>query len=870
MKRLAGLGALLAALVGCSTFPVIEADECGNGVKEKGEDCDTATEMVPGGICLPKGVVGECHWDCRPNADDKRGKCPDGYGCASDGICRKATGELDAPVLISGDLSSWVSEADFDGDERPELLSMELVDQVQQGRLRLHYFDDDSQLVETRTFPRLTTRPIVRKLDTNVGDDLVFSNFRVGMLPGRQDRELVPAAFSSYVVDDSELFGVTVSDYEIGDAIGLAAFTALRGAEGIYVPSSDSGRLQIRRKLSRPLSQLVAAPTAADLFNGTSSPCSEVLYGFKGDGVVHVLDMCELGSDPLGAEFKWRDAPLEQLVTLPAGVQLDAQPVAADMDGDGHLDLLISANHQTFVAYGDGARLQSRAEPLSIWLQRESVEEPREPSFVPTVLAAGDITGDGVADLVLPDVVLGSRRSLLDSRIVYFGAFGNNAVPWTTAEVVDLNGNQRLDVIAATKGERGLSFLNGTGGPFPVGARIATRGAVRLLATGNFDGDSSRDITFVEAGSPDRDSDSLWVAYGQQDGLPREPARIADSSGVQQLGSQREQGVDDIFTSSKARVRGTTRSTFTLFGGDASRMPLAPYTLVEFKKDDSLEDYIAPALLLGAFTRPDQHDVIALGTQNVFQGWNQWLLPGFGSLLEPPRLLGGEAVPGTAPATGGVGGVRVSVAGAAADVDGDGLDEAIWLMPEGVQGCALLVFDVEPGSDLAQDPGRTNLRSKLSLAEPCVAPELSAADVDDDGRADLLLLLGDPDSAVRGLQILWNDGDFSLDDRTLLEASEPGSLRGFSLFPSQRPARSPPSTPETLDPGEPKGPRIALVTESALFFATRRQRHFDVARGPGDFHDARSVVVTDPNRDGFKDVVVADADGLWLLEAELR
>ena len=38
----------------------------------------------------------------------------------------------------------------------------------------------------------------------------------------------------------------------------------------------------------------------------------------------------------------------------------------------------------------------------------------------------------------------------------------------------------------------------------------------------------------------------------------------------------------------------------------------------------------------------------------------------------------------------------------------------------------------------------------------------------------------------------------------------------------------------------------------------------------GSFHDARSVVVTDPNGDGIEDIAVADAAGLWLVEAQLR
>jgi hypothetical protein len=839
--------ALLVTLEGCTNFPIIETDECGNAVQEPGEDCDTFVD-VPGAICRAPGTVGACHFDCRENADGTRGRCPgpkDGrpeMGCAADGVCRVATHEFEAPELISTDISAWLSSADFDGDGQAEVISAEPPDQLQQARFRLHYFDFDTDLVETRTFPRATTRPIARRLDANRTDDLVFSNFSIGMLPGREDRALLPATFSSYVVDGAPLRAVSVSDEPVGDALGLAAFTTIGRSSGVYVPSRDSGKLALRHQLSRPVAELEGVPLAADLVTTPDSPCAEVIFGYRGDDALRVLDLCEVGTNSLDAELLWRDAPREQVVSLPRGVKLDSQPLAADLDGDGHLDLLVGGAGNTYVAYGDGERLQAEAALLTI-----PVEGAPEPVALATPLAAGDITGDGAADFVLPTGVVGSRKSRVDGRTVYFPSFQNNAQPWTTAFVADLNGNGLSDVIAATDGAPGLSFLSGNAGPFPVGAHIATRGSVSFLSTGDFDGDLIGDVAYVEGSSSG--TDLLAISYGARDQVPLEPLRVAELRGVQQLGRQRDAGLDDVFMASTERDNGKLRGKFTLFGGDASRLPFAPYTLVTFANDGELEDNFCPALMVGSFTNPGQLDVLAIGSKNLRQSWNQWLLSDIGSGKTLPQPLDGMLLDGVRPITQEPIGVRLSVAGAAADLDGDGIDEALWLMPESPSACTLLSYQV----DAAQK--KVSLQGRLTFEEPCVLPELVAEDLNDDQRPELVLSLGDAEHVASSLQILWNDGSgaFSLEDRSFVRAPDGQGVRSFSLFP-------------TL----PR--RLAFVTDAALFTAAPGAdvRTWPVKPGPGVFEGARSVVASDPNGDGFPDLVVADAGGLWLLEAELR
>jgi len=851
--RLCAWLALFATLGGCTSFPVIEANECGNAVVEEGEDCDTFPD-IKGGICRAKGQINACHYDCRPNVDGSRGKCPRDMGCAADGICRPATGDLAAPVLISSEVASWISSADYDGDGRSEVLSTEPTDLLQQSRFSLHYFDTDAHLRETRTFPRVTTRPLVRHANADGADDLIFSNFGIGMLPGRRDREWVPSSFSSYQVDNAVLHVATVFDQEVDGAPAIAVLTKLNGEEGVHVPSRDSMRLFLRWQLSQPLSDLLSEPFDADLFVGSDSPCRELIFAFKSEYSVHVLDLCQPGKDPKRADVAWRSVPREQVVSLPPGVHATAPPLAADVDGDGHLDLLLASDQGAHVAYSDGSKLDSVAKQLQILVRQQihgELTTVETSMFQP--LAAGDITGDGVADFVMSGGVIGSWRSATDGAVVYDSVFIHRGEPWTMARVVDLNQNGLADVVAATVGAPGISFLNGTERPFPVGAQLSTRGAVRFFTTGDFDGDSVTDIAFADDGLGNAAPGSVNIAYGVANAAPLAPVRIAELGGITQLGRQPQGGLDDLFASSTEKISGRARTKLTIFDGDGSRLPFAPYALVTFPNDGNLEEYVAPAMLAGSFTAPGSTDIVAMGTQNVVEdGWTQWLVPDIAAGEVSPQLLAEPSQRDIQPYVMTPGPIRLTVAGIAVDTDNDDLDEAAWLMPEGPSGCALVLYDVDASHSAV------NRRFKLSFGELCAAPDLQATDLDHDGSQDLLLLLDKSPGA--SLQVLWNDGHggFSLKDRSLVQDPSRRGVRSFSLFPRPR------------NPNEPR--RLAFVTQASLYVATphAESREIDVAQQVKAFRDAHSVVVTDPNGDSFDDIVVADADGLWLLQAELR
>ncbi len=850
-RQVAALAAAALGGLGCASLPTLEGGVCGNGVLEAGEACDPPAKAV-GFTCRPPGGLGECQYDCSGTSDESRAKCPGALGCARDGVCRAETGGFEAATEPLSPLAcSWLSQADFDGDGRSEVLSAEPSDLLQQARFRLHYLQRDGDLDETRTFPRLTTRPLVVEVSDDRRADLVFSNLRVGMVPGRADREWVPSAFSSYVVDAPGLRVVGVSPELVGGATALVAIATLSGEAGLFVPDFATGDLEPRSPLPGPVEQLAGEPLAADVITGVDSPCSEVVLAFRGDDRLHVFDMCKASGDPREPDLVWRPQALARVVELPEGAAIDAAPLVGDVDGDGRPDLVVGSRGRAFVAYGRDGAPPASAEPLQILVEAEKPDGSVEPDYVAlsSPLSLGDLSGDGIADFVLPELVLSSytRREVPGVRFRVSAV--NRGVAWTMARLGDLNGNDAADVVAGSDGAPGLTFLNGTDGPHQIAAELSTRGPLRFLTTGDFDGDLIRDVAYVEDGAS-LQKQFLSVAFGAVHAPPALSRQVAELQGVEQLSAHAERGYEHLLVSTRERVGGEEAGTLTLFDGDSDRLPFATFSLVTFSVDGSLEDSLAVSLVAGAFSGPGSKDVVALGSRLGLGVPTLWLVPSLGSKVPPVKLTGPELRVLQPTRLQGQS-LTLRASGVAADVDADGRDEALWLMPGADDQCVLGVYDIDGrGRTFSQSAG-------LGLGQPCPEPELGAADLDASGGVDLLALVGE---APRRLLVLWNDGEGSFSLSRATELSEPNGadVRAFSVFPRRG--------GELL--------RVAFASAVGLNVADwsgeGEVARYDRVLTVQPLDEGRAVVAADANTDGVTDLFAADAHGLWLYRAELK
>ena len=841
--------AALAVLGGaaCTTLPDIGPGECGNRVVETGEDCDTFAPSEAT-ICRAPGTPGECHLDCRRQADGTRAPCPDGWGCDRDGICRAPTGAFEAPTEVAS-VGAWsVLAGDFDGDGRADVLSRDRLDTIGQAKLRFQYFDENGNVEDTKLFPKGVLSPKIADVSGDGRSDVVFSDTRLGTLLGRSDRSWVPETFSSYRVAGTEVRLLSVYNGAIEQTSGFLSLATIAGEAGFFIPDfTNGGMLRQLGTIPGSLGDLVGDPVTGNLLEDPStSPCLEVVYALRGATMFSVLDSCT--RDPQSSMILWRSTLGEFIVALDPPGAIDAAPQLADMNGDGHLDVLLGVGGKPYVSFGDGQRLTT-----AVPYQLPVAGTPSAVMDIAMPLAAGDVTGDGAVDFVFPDHLLLSSRPAPGALPAY-SPLRIRPTPWTVAAIADLNGNGKPDVVAASNSALDIDFCNGTGSDHPTIFSVPTNGPVQMLTIGDFDGDSVNDLAFIETAASGNDRDALKIAFGGALRPPLTAVLVAPTGDVEQLSVYTEGYLGNLGVVSREVVDGVMNSALTLLGGSGDRSPFAPYNLTTFSSNGSVASSIALALAPGAFTGEHRGDVLALASDPLFAyPLRLWLLPAQDAPDRRPLRFGGSLDPLLLPIEPFSSGHHLHVASAVADLDKDGRDEAIFAMPYAdSQHCGILIASILPGA-----PPALALRGTIALEQPCQDPDLVAADADGDGFVDLALLTGTAGQNDRGIAVLWNDGrgGFASSDVTaVLEGRQ--SVQAFTVLGTT------PARPFSW----------AYVSDRAVMAAAAlpSSRGFAAPETLAALPNASGIVAADVNGDGATDLVLAASGNLSILKAGLK
>jgi FG-GAP-like repeat len=840
--------ALVLGVVACSRLPEVEANECGNGVIEPPEDCDTFADDAGAG-CRPPGSVGACHLDCSPGGAGLGG-CPAGWGCDLGGICRRPTGRFIEPREFEVGTANALASADFDGDGRADVLSTEPPDAFGVTRIKFHYFDEQGALDETRSFPHLLLSPVIANMQNDGRADVLFTDSRVGMLLGRADRSWVPETFSSYRVPGTSIRTLTLRDALVDHVSGFVVLADFDAGPGVYVPQ---GYPRLIGALPKPIDELVGAPVGGQVIEG--APCKQALLALRGEAQFSMLDACVLSPD---GSVVWRPEVLTKVVALEPPEPIVFPPQVVDMNGDGHLDVIVGSAERTFVAYGDGLTLAT-AVPFALRPTDVSagdagagdagVAADAGVTSLPMPLAAGDVTGDGVVDFVLPQGLLLSAPSSVPGRNEYSPIFGGRP-SWTAAAIADLNANGHPDIIVGSSERPGLNFYNGTGTSDLTLFAVPTSRPVQRITLGDYDGDLIEDVAFTQDGGGDGSETQVMISFGVPFGAPLPGVPVARLSNVEQMATFREAMLSHLLIASSEGSGTARRGVLTLLTGSGDRIPVALYELTTFSADSSVNGSSAARVLGGAFTSSAPGDALALAVSSDLPDAKLefWLLPALGTSIGSPVLLSGGLPEGAHPIFPD--GQGFSLATAVGDVDGDGRDEAILAMPAlDDEHCALLLFGV--------DPSRVTERGELIVPEPCAHIELAPVQADGDGRLDLACLTGRADGTDRRLSIFWNDGAgaFSLDRRSII-SDRAASPQAFALLPANaaRGTSVAYATPLGLEQVGIDGATRALGEPVPLF----------------PLAGCTGMTAADLNGDGAVDLVAAARGNLHVLEAGLE
>jgi hypothetical protein len=669
----------------------------------------------------------------------------------------------------------------------------------------------------------------------------------VGLVLGQPDRSWVPETAGSYRFPDASVRILSVSDGPIQNSTPILGITTIGGVSGLYGPDPN-GVLRLRGTLPGPIEALVGDPVSGEVIEDPQvSPCRELVFALRDATSFSVADVCT--RDAATTAVLWRDEVTQWTVGLDPPAPVDGAPQLTDLNADGHLDVLLGAGGIAYVAYGDGHGLRT-AVPYRL----PPADPTKAPSTIPMPLAAGDFTGDLAVDFVFRDRLLVSVPASGGAGVQYVPSHPNEGAPWTVARIADLNDNGKPDVIVASSGGLGVDFFNGTGTETLHAFRIPTSGPVNQLEVMDLDGDLIDDLVLVQAGASESDRDSLMVAFGNPAGPPGAPTLAARIGHIDQLCASNA-AVGDIlivaYTDADLET-GDQTAILAFLAGSEDRLPFAPYALVDVS-EGSVFDEAAVALTAGKFTSGGSGDVMALGLSGNFPDlhYSFWLLPGLGTAPSAPRRLGGQIDSRLEPVhVEDLLIVNVNVTAAAADLDRDGLDEAVWVIPaDGGTRCGVLVVGANGG------PGAGVVaRGMVILDEPCPAPQVVPVDADGDGAVDLALLTEGPGSPDRKLLVLWNDGSGGFSSANVAPVSAPGdSPEQFTVVPS------------TLN--RPFG--FAYVTDGATVWVPwagpLTPRAFGSPSTLASLRHGSGIVAADVNGDGVLDLAVAASGDLDIL-----
>lgn len=339
----------------------------------------------------------------------------------------RGNGSLQVPNRISAGVTlRSVAAADVNGDGRPDLVTANEMSDAAGIRLG----NGDGSFLPLQLFP-VCDAPVSASTGDVDGDALLdlaatcSASSDLAVLLGAGD-----GAFGSRSIYDA-IFQETsevLADLDGDGALDVATagsdfITVFRNrGDGTFEPGQRLTLSLTSNRLNDIAAGDVDGNGAADLAAAASgSGRSHVsLFRSRGDGTFHPEVRLTVGSRP-------------------------ASLALADLNGDGALDL-VTANRGTFdlslrLGQGNGSFLAARSYPLVFGIQPESV-------------AVGDVTGDGVPDLVA--TALDDMWVLAGQGDGTFGPPQRFAGGGTSLVLVDLDGNGTLEAVTVRGGSVGV------------------------------------------------------------------------------------------------------------------------------------------------------------------------------------------------------------------------------------------------------------------------------------------------------------------------------------------------------------------------------------------------------------------------------
>lgn len=772
---------LLAGLAAasCLDLPNVDGGTCGNKIVDANEDCD-GDETLPekGTSCRAVGSVGACRFDCGAGS-----KCPTGYVCGSDDICRAHSGaftDVGTSVLAS---PTQLLVDDFDGDGRSDVLAYTSY----ANEARALFFEPSGALAKSVSLASDNMVPAVGNLATDAPSTFTFATHAgLGVMRGQKDRSFSPTPYSTLQLpwpDGHVLILDAMLPADTPDPITDPYGARWLGDESVifhgafaYVtedvtldPIHDN---QSTFRLPQNKDPVGPIPVGDLDVDPVESPCQEIALTY-GDDKVYVVTPCVRqfgqlvwnrkvgpGSDPIKTYppvtlFDENKAPVNGKISAVFLTQLNA-PAAGQTAGlgqDEYLDLVINTHDEAsgasrvFVAFGTGKGTFFGLNPALETVANGAVEISAL-AGTDELVAVGDINLDGKPDFVFPTGILISGAGF---------AYSLAGVPvraaWTDAAIADFNGDGRPDVICGSSSATGIDFFTNAGGGALNPLVIPTEQGVTTFVVGDFDGDLSKDVAFrlvalngdvsttvtSDDAATTATPDSLGVIFGRFGQPPETPKNLGQLAHIDQIvtgrtivAEQPSDAISDLGVVTRS-LTGNGPPSAAVFQGRGDRLLQSPFGL-NVPGQDPFTDKFLLATTIGQFDKSDgtSHlDIVALVREQTFKlgsgadggadRYFLWLLPATGAASLDIATAKPIEVKG--PMFQNVDWSTVQMA--TIDIDGDGQDEVALVMSSydtTAQAPVLTVAVVKRESD-----GKPAFIGPMVLSDEIYAPGLAIA-----------------------------------------------------------------------------------------------------------------------------------------------